>query len=259
MLRGASARLIDAIGPLPVICNERNLGFVVNRKDVVRLTASSNKPSIKAARQAVMKSGRVALLGDVTLRIFHPFRMNMIYVAENRGVPFLNLADVMSSRYCTVNFISPRTQGFEDYLLEYGWTLISRDGTIGKVSFVGRYLEGTATNQHISRLVPDTTKIPPGYLYAFMVSPYAQLQIEALIYGSVILGVHEKELGGILIPLLDKSVMQTIGNIVEHAFDNRYEANQLEDKAQSLLIDALGVHKLAAKQHVTSGTAMEAF
>ena len=47
--------------------------------------------------------------------------------------------------------------------------------------------------------------MPPGYLYAFMASPYAQLQIDALIYGSVIQGVYEKDFSTILIFQIDAS------------------------------------------------------
>ena len=239
LLDEVSLRLIELIGPPPKALKAQELGFVIRRQDMARLTAFNNKPSIDAAREAITRGGHYARLGDITERIFHPFRMSMIYVAPDKGVPFLNLSDMMSSRYRTPNYMSALTQGYEDYLLKHGWTLISRDGTIGRVSFVGRYLEGTATNQHISRVVPDTTKIPPGYLYAFMASPYAQLQIDALIYGSVIQGVYEKDLSTILIALPDRGVMQSIGKAVEDAFENRYQANRLEDQAQALLVETL--------------------
>ncbi len=236
-----SKHLAEAIGPLPTVAQALDRGFVVRSNDLERLTAFSNRPSVDVARQAILRAGQYAPLGDVALRLFHPFRMNMVYVAEERGVPFLNLADMMAYRYRTMNFMSPRTQGFQDYLLEYGWTLISRDGTIGKVTFVGRYLQGTATNQHSSRVVPDTTQIPSGYLYAFMASPYAQQQIDALIYGSVILGVYERDLASILIPLFDRPAMQTISNAVEEAFEERYQANLLEDQAQGIINESLGM------------------
>ncbi len=240
MLNEVSQRLSKLIGPVPTAPDEQEQGFIIRRKDMVRLTAFNNKPSIDAARQAINSGGNFARLGDVTLRVFHPFRMNMVYVAREKGVPFLNLSDMMSGRYRTSNYMSALTQGYEDYLLKYGWTLISRDGTIGKVCFVGRYLEGTATNQHISRIIPNTTSIPPGYLYAFMASSYAQLQIDALVYGSVIQGIYEKDLMTILIALPDRIVMQSIGKAVEDAFENRHKANWLEDQAQTRLAEALG-------------------
>lgn len=240
MLSEVSQRLSLLIGPVPTVPDEQEQGFIIRRRDMVRLTAFSNKPSIDAARQAITSGGNYAHLGNVTLRVFHPFRMNMVYVAQDKGVPFLNLTDMMSGRYRTSNYMSSLTQGYEDYLLKYGWTLISRDGTIGKVCFVGRYLEGTATNQHISRIIPNTASIPPGYLYAFMASSYAQLQIDALVYGSVIQGIYEKDLMTILIALPDRIVMQSIGKAVEDAFENRHRANRLEDQAQTLLAEALG-------------------
>ena len=53
------------------------------------------------------------------------FRMSMIYVVTDKGVPFLNLSDMMSSRYQTPNYMSATYQGYEDYFLHHGWTLIS--------------------------------------------------------------------------------------------------------------------------------------
>ena len=239
LLVDVQQQLASAIGPLPNHDKTENFGFVVSKSSISRLTGFSNKPSSRLAREIVQQAPQAIPLRDATLRIFHPFRMNMVYVSADRGVPFLNLSDMLGNRYRTANYMSSRTQGFNDYLLQYGWTLVSRDGTVGKVSFVGKYLEGTATNQHISRVIPNTEVLPAGYLYAFMASPYARLQIDSLIYGSVILGVYEKDLGTILVPLIEQTTMQMLGARVEQAFDLRYQANQHEDTAQALLAEAL--------------------
>jgi len=239
LLNTVGNNLLRSLDSLPYIPRRANLGFLAPISELVRLKAFNNKPATVAARSVIAESREWATLGEVTERIFHPFRMNMIYVDKDHGVPFLNLADIMANRYRTTNFMSSLTANFPDYLLEYGWTLVSRDGTIGKVSFVGRYLEGTAVNQHISRLVPDVSVVPPGYLYAFMASPYAQLQIDSLVYGSVVQGIYEQDVTDILMPLLPELEMQAISQGVELAFQKRYQAIQAEDKAQKLLLEAL--------------------
>ncbi len=109
------------------------------------------------------------------------------------------------------------------------------------MSFVNKYLVGTSTNEHITRVVPNPDKIPAGYLFAFLMSLHAQLQIDALIYVSVILSIYESELGGILVPLLDTAKMNEIGSRIEEAFERRFEAVTAEDEAQEILSAALGI------------------
>ena len=52
-------------------------------------------------------------------------------------------------------------------------------------------------------------------------------------------GIYERDIGEILIPLLEDSTMQYIGRMVEQAFDYRFKAIKAERQAQEQLDAAL--------------------
>lgn len=216
--------------------------FNTFRKDfLLRLDASFyDPPGLKAIRLLQSRKD-CRLLGDVCSRIFHPFRMNMVLVDKNYGVPFLGGGDINQFRYFGDKYISPATENYDEYILQRGWTLMTIGGTIGYVSYVGDYLSGFAASQHVTRFIPDTSHLMPGYLFAFMNSDYAQLQVRNLTYGSVVDTIRESQLEELLIPVPTLETQKPIHDKVEQAFRLRCEANRLEDEAQHILVQAIGL------------------
>lgn len=70
-----------------------------------------------------------------------------------------------------------------------------------RVAYVGSQFDGWAASQHVTRIVPNLAEVYPGYLFAFMASEYARLQIENLVYGAVVDTVRESQLETLRIPV----------------------------------------------------------
>lgn len=86
-------------------------------------------------------------------------------------------------------------------------------------------MEGLAASEHIMRVVPDTGKIPPGYLFAYLSSPLGQGIIKSGIFGSVVDTISPEFIGTIPVPRLD-SVEDQIHELVTEAASLRVAANK---------------------------------
>lgn len=233
---------LEPIGEQPTKNSKASRSFIISSDNLkLRLDATHyDPPGIKAAK-IIRSRNDYSILGEVTEKIFHPFRMSMILVNSDHGVPFLGGGDISQFKYWGDKFISPLTENYEDYLLKKGWTLLTIGGTIGYVSYVSDYLNGWAASQHVTRIVPIQERLLPGYLYTFMKTEYAQSQIMNLIYGSVVDTIRESQLETILIPLGNQKIQQKIHNKVDQAFRLRDDANALEHDAQEELLKEINL------------------
>ena len=75
-------------------------------------------------------------IGDVSSRIFFGNRAKRVYVTKKEnGIPFLSSSDILRSDLENVKLASKKYMPVSDMMLEKGWTLISRSGTIGNCAF----------------------------------------------------------------------------------------------------------------------------
>ena len=193
--------------------------------------------AIKNIRQC---KSDVKTIGDVTERVFMCNRFKRNYVGEKYGVPFLSGKNIIQIRPTDLKYISlSETSDLDDLKLEATWTLITRSGTIGRTCFVWKNYENYAATEHIVRLVPNEGMIDPGYLYAFLSSPYGKQQVLKYRHGSVIDEVTDNQIRKVLIPLPSDADQKAIGDLVREAYEKRAEAIRLEDEAQQILMDAL--------------------
>src|SRR5579871_5654864 len=92
-----------------------------------------------------------------------------------------------------------------------------------------------AASQHLLRIIPDYSKGHPGYLAAFLMTPYGQHQLKAKIYGGVVDELTEDDTKSIWIPSIPLNLQKEIGDRVIDAYKIRDEANELEDQAIAAL------------------------
>lgn len=213
-----------------------------------RLDASYYAPPGRKVMSVLEKRSDCRFLGDICKRIFHPFRMNMVLVEKDYGVPFLMGGDIVQFRYFGDKYMAEITDHCEDYLLDKGWILMTRSGTTGQVVYVGDYLKGWSASEHVIRIIPNKDFILSGYLYAFMASEYSQLQVRNFVYGSVVDAIRESQLKMLRIPVPSFQVQRIIHEKVEAAYSLRAEANYLEDEAQVFLKEALGLSRSSAER-----------
>ena len=115
--------------------------------------------------------------------------------------------------------------------------LMSCAGTIGNVVLVNKWTEGLLGSQEIIRI--ESSKVPIGFLYAYLSSSYIKSYIQSMVYGAVIPRISPDALGKL--PVLDFPAAQQaeIHELIMEASRLRVEANrslkQQKDRIKSLL------------------------
>lgn len=180
-------------------------------------------------------------LKDVTTGIFHAGREGRTWVdSPEYGVPFLGSTDILSADLSTLPLISKKQiQRNPLFTLGEKWTLITRSGTIGRMAYVRPDMAGLACSEHVLRVVPDESRIPPGYLYAFLSSKYGVPLVVSGTYGAIIQHIEPEHISSIAIPRFDSEFEYRINNQIKIAAELRshFQA-KLNQATQFLLIHA---------------------
>jgi type I restriction enzyme, S subunit len=182
-------------------------------------------------------------LSEIATEIFNPNIFKRIYV-ESEGMPYLMGAEVYELHPKASHYISRNTPDLERYVLREGMIIIQdagqRYGLLGTPIYANRTLDGKAATNNMIRIVsPD--KVTAGYLFAFLDTDVGRRLIVRESYGSSLPHIFPPWLGSIPIPWPEERVRNALGIRVVTAFDKRAQANDLENEAQVLLAEALGL------------------
>ncbi len=104
--------------------------------------------------------------------------------------------------------------------------------------YVHRNLEGWCVSEQSLRLDANSERVFPGFLYAFLASPYGTIQILQRSHGSVIPQIRDFYFDSIAIGL-PKDRGESIHYKVVQAFDARADAKAKEDSALELFMSSL--------------------
>ncbi len=258
LLRNACI-LVQKVNSLPLFAKEyvtngnempQPTSFKIISKSIVensvqdsdyRLDAHFYNPIAQLAVANIKKCRcEVKTVDKVAERVLMGPRFKRNYVESSHGVPFLSGKNIVQIRPTDLKYLSNlQMADMQELVVKRGWTLITRSGTIGRTCFVWKNYEDYAASEHILRVIPDENAIDPGYLYAFLSSPYGHEQILRYRHGSVIDEVTDKQIEHVLVPCPSRKDQETIGDIVREAYEKRAEAIRLEDEAQNILMNEL--------------------
>jgi type I restriction enzyme S subunit len=206
-----------------------------------RFDASFHVPVVKTVIE-FLKKGKFqpVQLKGISEKILVAPRFKRIYVPKEYGVPFLQGSHLPQIRPYNLKYLSRLKQkGLERWLINEGWVLVTCSGTIGRIGLASSHQNNWAASQHILRIIPDYAKGHPGYIAAFLMTPYGQHQLKAKIYGGVIDEITEEDTGNIWIPNAPEKIQTQIGELVKSAFEKKAEASKIEEaaiaKVESLL------------------------
>lgn len=205
-----------------------------------RLDASYHSPMAVTLRKHILGMDGGTELAQVISSVRNSGLRKRVYVSDRSlGVPLLGGKQLMQVRPHDVKLLSKAlTRNLPTEIVQNGWTLVSSGGTLGRTLFVHRNLEGSSVSQDVMRVIPDANKAAPGFIYAFLASPYGQLQIQQRGYGSVIPRLRDFQFNSIAIRL-PKDKGEAIHQKVVQAFDARADAQAKEDSALKLFMSAL--------------------
>ncbi|HUW95133.1 MAG TPA: restriction endonuclease subunit S [Anaerolineae bacterium] len=205
----------------------------------LRLDGTFSDPMARLAIENVRRSGMsVRQLNELTSVLFNPPIFKRMRVRQpDYGVRYFTGAEIMHLKPSAEKYLSRTMPNIHHYVVQKNWVLVTDSGTIGNVQFVDRWLAGSAVTNNVIRVCSE--RLHPGYLYAFLVSPYGNRQIVRCSYGAVIQHIEPHHVGRVLIPEPEMPAQEAIGDKVLRAYDNRAKANELENRAIRLLEDTL--------------------
>ncbi len=146
------------------------------------------------------------------------------------GVPFLGTSAMLRADLSDLPLLRKRDalSAKLAYLqVEPGMTLISCSGTIGRMVYVRSDMKGMWTSQHIMKVVPNSSKVPSGYLYAFLSSRYGVPLITSGTYGAIIQHIEPQHIADLPVPRLRDDMEQYAHDLVEEAATSRTKAVEL--------------------------------
>jgi len=206
-----------------------------------RLDATHQVPVVGSVLHKLKKGNfRLLPLGKKA-KVYLPPRTGRVYVEPDYGVPFLQGSELPMFRPLQLEHISrTKTKDLGKWLLHAGWVLITRSGTIGRTAVVTQAQDGWAGSEHMIRVKPDAAVMHPGFLAAFLATPFGQHQLKAKIYGGVVDELTEPDTAAILVPDIPAATPEfdeqtEIGKLVVSAYEMRDEANMVEAGAINFL------------------------
>ena len=120
----------------------------------------------------------------------------------------------------------------ENLVINEGALLMTCSGTIGRVFYVSKRLDGWAATHDLIRIVPNRTEMT-GYLYAYLSTPAAQSQILSHTHGGQIDHVTDTQVAGILVPMRPQHEIESISSNVMKALRSREKALEILTNAWS--------------------------
>ncbi len=215
----------------------------------LRLDATFHSLTVERIRDAITARSKGARVKDVAQGVYRSSLRMRHYVDEKEyGIPMIGGKQMMHTRPEGIKHLSSLlTRNIKHEKILPGTCLVTCGGTVGRALYAHRNYEGWVASEHIMKIVPNKDIVAPGYLYAFMASPFGSKLIEALMHGSVIPQIRDFEFGDmpICVPI-DRGY--AIHDLVEQAFDLRADAKDKEDGALDLFMSAVQSGKLVTEQ-----------
>ena len=208
----------------------------------LRLDASFHLSDGASTRRALarMPYSRITI-GQTLSRSFYGGRDKRVYVnSPDHGIPFLGGSTMLKADLSGVKLISKKkTPNIENTILDSGWILVSRSGTIGKCVFSCGIHKGFAASEHVIRLVPNNT-MPSGVIYSFLASRFGYALMTQGMFGSVIQEVEPEYIESIEIPVFPEEMQKKVHELIIESAELWSEADYLLKTAKGKVSAYIG-------------------
>lgn len=174
--------------------------------------------------------------------VFVPGRVKRVYINKDNtnAIGFLGSSEMLDTHPSPYKWLSRNNDKYDQFKVKKGWILISCSGTIGNLSYVSETLARNMISQHAIRIVSDY----PGYVYSFLMTNIGKALVKTNIYGAVVSEIEPQHFAEVLIPNPPDTLKQRIHDFVVRSYALRDESNNLFDKAEVLLREALKLPSL---------------
>lgn len=185
----------------------------------LRLDATPYLSGAIEARKRLESLPNTVRLDRLTTGIHHAGRFSRKWVKDREhGVPFFSSTDILEADYSYLPYIArSAVADAPELLIEPGWTLITRSGTVGRIAYARRDVAEFACSEHVMRVIPDESEVLPGYLNTFLRSRFGVPMIVASAYGAIIQHIEPHHLVDLPVPRFDRTLEKKIHDLVEES------------------------------------------
>jgi hypothetical protein len=178
--------------------------------------------------------------------IFHSGRSARRWVTDpDHGVPFFSSTDILEADSSFLPLIAgSAVKDNPRLLVERYWTLITRSGTIGRMTYTRPDMDGFACSEDVLRVIADTGNINSGYLYAFLSSKYGIPMVVNAAYGAIVQHIEPDHIADLPVPRFNSGVEKEIHGYVQAAADLRAKFQAGVIAATSDLFESAGLPEL---------------
>ena len=160
--------------------------------------------------------------------ISRPDLFKRTYVSSSNGHMFIGSTELFYNIPKSNKFVSSATPKLESLILQEGWTVMPRSGTVslGEVAYATSQHAQKLASEDVVRLKPDNI-LKGAYAYGFLSSNIGNALIRKSIFGSVIQHIEPPMLETIPVPVFDDE-FECIAKSVIDANKRLGRAGQLE-------------------------------
>lgn len=211
-------------------------------------------PYMSGAREAKEKLARLSVRKDRLQQltaggmdgIINAGRIKRQWVDDPAyGVPFLSSSDILQADLSNLSLISNRVVSENPRLLiQPGWILVTRSGTIGRMVYARKDMEGMACSEDVMRILPSPGTIPGGYLYAFLSGKYGLPLITSGTYGAIIQHLEPHHIADLPVPRLGDDLEARVHALIEQAANLLTGFRMSLNTATTLFFESVGLQDL---------------
>lgn len=172
--------------------------------------------------------------------VFQPGRLKAIQVARGHGTPYLTAGQAFDLRPNARKWIAPiRMAQFEKCLVEQGWIVVTRSGTVGEPLLTYSAHDGVVVSDDLLRVVPNDSG-RTGFLYAFLKTRHAKTMLRSSKYGSIVKHLEPEHMISVPVPRPRPDVVAQCSDSVAKIYDLRDQALRLSIAAEAAYAAAIG-------------------
>ena len=177
-------------------------------------------------------------------RIFYGNRAKRVYVSKRKnGIPFLSSSDILQANLEDVKLASKKyTSALEQMVLQKGWTLISRSGTVGNCAFATANHAEKLASEDVIRLVPNNF-LKQGMLFAYLASKYGHSLLTQGTFGAVIQHIEPDFIGSLPIPDFPEDFQKKIDDMIQESARLREDASDALNEAIKIIENHFPSHE----------------
>ena len=191
-------------------------------------------------QKTLPKGWKWVRLGEVCDEIYrYPTYYNIQYV--DLGIPEVRGELILEDGNIDLNkpkwrYISNCTSSnFPRTILNEGDIVISVRGTLGKIGYIEKDLEGANITANLIRLSPKKDVVFPKYLFRYLKSTQFKNNLESIATNTTIQTFTAPDLKKIKIPLASPATQHKIFEILEEADSLRKMRQQADEKMKDLI------------------------